>query len=175
MVFPGQLIHARKIVDFLVGLHLGNAFRKNCYIRPEDIPVFARASMLRISWLHLVDFLLFKRQFEIKQVFRHPSNYEVLCIRHVNQKAFFIFEFRVVSVIFDAYCFRKPPVSSISTFLLLFLLFPVCNDVVSLFFLEFFVGGIFVWFCCSTLEVFFVGLCRFELRILRCECCRGSV
>ena len=139
MILPGQLIHAWKMINFLVGLHLCNAFWKNCNVGPKDIPVFAATWMFWIARFHLIHFLLLKRQFEIKQTFCNPTNYEILCVGHVYQKPFFIFKLWVVCIIFHPNSFCKPPVFSISTFLLLFLLFLCCSNCSCFLILEFFI------------------------------------
>jgi len=123
VVFPGKLKHSWEMIDLLIWLHFGYSLWKYTSIGPEYVPiVFFLVIIIAIivQLIHLFDLLLLKRKFEVEQMLGNKTNYEIFAICHVYHQPFFIFEFRVVFVIFNPNRFRKPPILRI-ILLLLFL------------------------------------------------------
>jgi len=108
MIFSGELKHTGKVICLLVWFHLCDSLRKYTSISPKDIPiVMILVAQVVITIVHLFNILLFITQFEIVKAFGNKFDHEILSITHVDNKAFFVFKFRVAIVVFYTNGFSK--------------------------------------------------------------------
>ena len=86
MVLPGKLEHSWEMIDLLIWLHFGYPLWQHTSIGPEYVPVvFFLVIIIAIivQLIHVFDFLLLKRKFEIEQMLCDKTNHEVFAISHV--------------------------------------------------------------------------------------------
>jgi uncharacterized protein YhhL (DUF1145 family) len=87
VVFPGKLKHSWEMIDLLIWLHFGYSLWKHASIGPEYVPIvfFLVIKAVIIQLIHIFNLLLLKRKFEIKQMLRNKTNYEIFAIGHIDQ------------------------------------------------------------------------------------------
>ena len=97
------------MIALLVGFHLGNSLWQDSAIGPEDVPfvmVLLTVGVV-VPVLHVLDLMILKRQFEVKQALSYKSNDIVLCIADVENEPLLVLEPPVLAVVLDAHRFGE--------------------------------------------------------------------
>ena len=79
MILPGQRIHARKVVDALVGFHFVKTVYSDTIVCPKDIPFVLLVVAVFVA-------LTVSRKTHVKKLLSNVSNYLILSLRNVKHQ-----------------------------------------------------------------------------------------